>query len=37
MWNTPSEIIKYGLKWINADNETKPSRVKCTIRITTLK
>ena len=37
MWNTPSKITKYQHKWINANNEAKPLRVKDTIRMTFLK
>ena len=33
MWNTSNETTRYH-KWINANNKTKPVRVKYTIKMT---
>ena len=33
MWNTPSKIMNYEHKWVNANNEANPLRVKYTIEM----
>ena len=37
MWNTLYEKTKYQRKWINANNETKPLRIKHAIKMTIFK
>ena len=34
IWNTPSEITKYWNNQIYANNEIKPLRLKCAIKLT---